>query len=305
MPYTHRKVGSKNCVYKKSDNKKIGCTKGPLKKYLAALYINAHEGSRAHPKKMKITQKDVISGVRKNMPPPSKSFKDKTKYNRKSFKDFFNEDYAPNSPGGYNGDQTGVGEGEIAQNSGDQIALNDSIDKKQIIFDIIGDLEDLRDTHDWSKPVNSDLIRAMADSLKEVGIEPSDLYASIDASPEKQEQYLITGPSSWSGGSGALSDLHAIIKGNEPKDTTTDKEKQNPSEDLPFHTASLGAPLTKENFIDHKGPGHPGDSKRHGIKKHSSLSSLDKIVHSKSASPRKKQLAHWQANMRRGKAKSR
>ncbi len=61
----------------------------------------------------------------------------------------------------------------------------------------------------------------------------------------------------------------------------------------------------QENFMDKKGPGRPGDSKRHGIKKGSSLSKLDKIVKSKTASPRKKQLAHWQANMRRGKAKKR
>jgi len=56
----------------------------------------------------------------------------------------------------------------------------------------------------------------------------------------------------------------------------------------------------EENFADGKHPGDKGDSKRHGIPKKASLSSLDKIVHSKTASPRKKQLAHWQANMRRG-----
>ena len=28
------------CVYKKSTNEKVGCTKGPVKKYLAALYAN-------------------------------------------------------------------------------------------------------------------------------------------------------------------------------------------------------------------------------------------------------------------------
>lgn len=55
-----------------------------------------------------------------------------------------------------------------------------------------------------------------------------------------------------------------------------------------------------ENFADGRNPEDKGDSARHGIHKKSSLSSLDKIVHSKSASPRKKQLAHWQANMRRG-----
>jgi len=56
----------------------------------------------------------------------------------------------------------------------------------------------------------------------------------------------------------------------------------------------------EENFADGKNPQDKGDSARHGIHKKSSLSSLDKIVHSKTASPRKKQLAHWQANMRRG-----
>ncbi len=39
MPY---KVRGK-CVYKKSTNKKVGCTKGNVKKYLTALHINAKE----------------------------------------------------------------------------------------------------------------------------------------------------------------------------------------------------------------------------------------------------------------------
>ena len=59
----------------------------------------------------------------------------------------------------------------------------------------------------------------------------------------------------------------------------------------------------EENFHDGRNPQDKGDSRRHGIPKHASLSSLDRIVHSKSASPRKKQLAHWQANMRRGRNK--
>ena len=59
-----------------------------------------------------------------------------------------------------------------------------------------------------------------------------------------------------------------------------------------------------ENFADGRGPGRPGDSRRHGIKKGVTLAQLDRIVHSKTASPRKKQLAHWQANMRRGRAKN-
>lgn len=39
MPY---KVKN-NCVYKKEDNKLVGCTKGDVNKYLGALYANAKE----------------------------------------------------------------------------------------------------------------------------------------------------------------------------------------------------------------------------------------------------------------------
>ena len=260
------------CVYKKDTGKKVGCTKGSVKKYLAALHINAHESK---------------TGI-------------------KPFKQFFGENlpmggYASNMPT-MNGDQTGVEEGEYSQDTGDEISLNDSASKDQIVNDIIDDLEDLK-THDWSKPLDSDLIKAMADSLREVGIEPTDFDAAMNASPDKQEQYLITGPSSWKGGNGALNDLKSILAGNEPQ--PVDEEESNPAADLPMGTTSMGDWLSQENFINHKGPGRPGDSKRHGIKKHASLSSLDKIVHSKTASPRKKQLAHWQANMRRGKAKRR
>jgi hypothetical protein len=56
-----------------------------------------------------------------------------------------------------------------------------------------------------------------------------------------------------------------------------------------------------ENFADGKGPGRPGDSRRHGIPKHATLAQLDKIAHQ---GGRKGQLAHWQANMRRGRAKT-
>ena len=301
------------CVYKKDTGKKVGCTTGSLKKYLAALHINAHEESKT-PKK--ITQKDVMAGIRKSMPPPTTSHKDKKKYVRKNFKNFksyyesmVNTPYAPNMPD-MNGDATGVEEGEFAANTGDQNQepigqVDEKINKRQIIHDIIGDLEDLKVNHNWSKPLDSDLIKAMAQSLRDAGVEPTDFDAAVDATPEAQEQYLITGPSSWKGGQGALKDLNNIIKSTTLPDTEVHEDESNPAPDLPFGTTSMGDPLTQENFIDHKGPGHPGDSKRHGIKKHSSLSSLDKIVHSKSASPRKKQLAHWQANMRRGKAKSR
>ena len=56
-----------------------------------------------------------------------------------------------------------------------------------------------------------------------------------------------------------------------------------------------------ENFADGKHPEDKGDSKRHGIPKHATLAQLDKIAHQ---GGRKGQLAHWQANMRRGRAKT-
>ena len=58
-----------------------------------------------------------------------------------------------------------------------------------------------------------------------------------------------------------------------------------------------------ENFADGKNPQDKGDSKRHGIPKKASISTLKKIRSSDTASPRKKQLAHWQLNMKQGRQK--
>jgi hypothetical protein len=57
----------------------------------------------------------------------------------------------------------------------------------------------------------------------------------------------------------------------------------------------------EENFADGKGPGRPGDSQRHGIPKGATMAELEKASHS---AGRKGQLARWQLNMRRGKAKA-
>ena len=48
MPYTARKVGDQYCVYKKDGGDKVGCTDGnkeALRKYMAALHINAKENT--------------------------------------------------------------------------------------------------------------------------------------------------------------------------------------------------------------------------------------------------------------------
>lgn len=41
MPYTHRKVGDKECVFKKENGSKVGCTTGPISGYLAVLHANS------------------------------------------------------------------------------------------------------------------------------------------------------------------------------------------------------------------------------------------------------------------------
>jgi len=56
----------------------------------------------------------------------------------------------------------------------------------------------------------------------------------------------------------------------------------------------------EENFADGRHPEDKGDSTRHGIPKHASISTLRKIAHQ---GGRKGQLAHWQANMRSGRNK--
>jgi 5'(3')-deoxyribonucleotidase len=61
------------------------------------------------------------------------------------------------------------------------------------------------------------------------------------------------------------------------------------------------SPSVYENFADGKGPGHPGDSQRHGIPKKATIAQLEKASHAKG---RKGQLARWQLNMRRGKKKA-
>ncbi len=62
-----------------------------------------------------------------------------------------------------------------------------------------------------------------------------------------------------------------------------------------FRTLKLG-----QNFADGRNPQDKGDSARHGIPKHASISSLRKIA---KQGGRKGQLAHWQANMRSGRNK--
>lgn len=76
----------------------------------------------------------------------------------------------------------------------------------------------------------------------------------------------------------------------------TFRKDRNPTETLYKHGRTVKK--VQENFLDGRNPQDKGDSVRHGIPKNAPISLLKKIRSSKTASPRKKQLAHWQINMR-------
>jgi len=69
------------------------------------------------------------------------------------------------------------------------------------------------------------------------------------------------------------------------------------------HISDRSVSDMRENFADGRNPQDKGDSARHGIRKGMTIAQLKKIRSSDSASPRKKQLAHWQINMRQGRKK--
>ena len=87
---------------------------------------------------------------------------------------------------------------------------------------------------------------------------------------------------------------------NQANTVQADIERRYPTADIYLRSVSP-RPELEENFADGKGPGRPGDSQRHGIPKGATMAQLEKASHAKG---RKGQLARWQLNMRRGKAKA-
>lgn len=188
-------------------------------------------------KKTSISQKDVLAGIRKSMPPPSTSFKDKKKYDRKkekiNFKDYYKEEMGTLGSADTNpADFSHVAETMYADGQDSTMpavqSLADNVDREQLIQDIIGDLEELKTSFPWTEPLEDDVIKAMAQTLRQAGVEPTDLDAAIGKPAKVQKQYLITGPSSWKGGNGALNDLKAILAGNEPQEITNEQQELTP-----------------------------------------------------------------------------
>ena len=68
MPYKTRKVkGKGTCVYKKKGGKKVGCTKGSIKKYLAALHSNVDEEIKKENKTMRITKAELMKIIKEEI----------------------------------------------------------------------------------------------------------------------------------------------------------------------------------------------------------------------------------------------
>jgi len=252
MPY---KVKGR-CIYKKDTGAKVGCTTGSVKKYLAALHANVHdEGVK------KITQKDVMAGIRKSMPPPVTTHKSKKTYDRKkfkSFKDYF-EDVTGldgsqkttddttvtaednSGAGGYGSGPAGcvdygAGTGEFPDNTGispdpEMAYVSYEAKKKKVKASVVNkaikyllkfvDKEMPNQGEDLDKFLKD--LKTMADDLAKAGVEPVDIIATIKQ-PNMAKQYLIRGPSApGGGGKGALQDLMDLrdIEILEDEDTPT------------------------------------------------------------------------------------
>ena len=102
---------------------------------------------------------------------------------------------------------------------------------------------------------------------------------------------------------GSEDEEHEYIKALEKLGlTTTDIDPVDPDQPKGMPRQKVDPTFNVgENFADGKNPQDKGDSQRHGIPKGATISQLEKASHAKG---RKGQLARWQLNMRRGRAKS-
>jgi len=279
------------CIYKKDTGAKVGCTKGSVKKYLAALHINAHEDA-----------------PRKKM---------------KSFKDFWEDATNPTGltvsadPASIQdpaGDMTAEDAGTVAYGAGDEgygeYENQDGPDsplkyegkkksKNKVLNKVIKYLskfmdhpmpaEGEEDFEDFLKDLNK-----IAKDLQSVEVEPIDVLAAIKE-PHMAMQYLIRGPSAkGNSGKGALEDLKDL------KDFQILEDEDVPGDD-PSVNASVSQGLEDENFMNGKHPGRKGLAKRSGVNTKASVSTLRNVA--KHSSGEKARMAHWLANMKAGKAK--
>jgi hypothetical protein len=80
MPYKVRNYKNKTCVYKKDTGKKMGCTKGSKKKYLAALH--AAENKKKKVQESKINQNTGLNQIQTSNQTLEESFQFENLYAR-------------------------------------------------------------------------------------------------------------------------------------------------------------------------------------------------------------------------------
>jgi hypothetical protein len=281
------------CVYKKSDNKKVGCTKGSVKKYLAALHINAHEDA---PRKKMKSFKDfwedttnptglTVSADPASMQDPAGDMTAEGAYAQ-------GQDEVP-SPGGYDEYEGQDGPPAPLTNEAKKKSKNKVLDKAIKYLTKFMDhpmpAEGEEDFEGFLKDLDK-----MAKELQNVEVEPVDVLAAIKE-PHMAMQYLIRGPSiKGNAGKGALEDLKDLRSFNLLED-------EDVPGDNPDVNASVSQGLEGENFMDGKHPGRKGLAKRSGVNTKASVSTLRSVA--KHSSGEKARMAHWLANMKAGKAK--
>jgi hypothetical protein len=195
-------------------------TSGALDRYLSLLSeaVQPRQGRPKHERKSKSKKFHPAKDFHKNRAKPTKSFhKDKEFHKPKKFHETPTLGTASNnvsdwySEGTY-ADSQDLSVPAVQPEKAAVVAKPEVKDRQAIIKDVVDKLQELANTYDWVNPVNIDTLKNIADQLRSIDIEPTDIEASIGAPAHKQRRFLVTGPSSWEGGLGALKDLQALLK---------------------------------------------------------------------------------------------
>jgi hypothetical protein len=148
--------------------------------------------------------------------------------------------------------------------------------------------------HDPNSRINKSLRKWHCESIEEM----RDMILNAETYIAEAKQRLDA--KCWTGYRKAGTKMKGGIRVNNCVPNESVDEEANAAQQAAIAIAKKKEKNVDENFADGKGPGRAGDSARHGIPKHATMSELEKASHAKG---RKGQLARWQLNMRRGKKK--
>ena len=148
--------------------------------------------------------------------------------------------------------------------------------------------------------VRQDIVRRYGHPDASVGMRRVDQQGVRDVTPDVAQNF--TQPTTYQiFRSGQPSAMNTFQAATHPEAMERLEQFRRAHSSTPPHEFSLRNLPVNENFADGKNPQDKGDSVRHGIPKGATMAELEKASHS---AGRKGQLARWQLNMRRGKAKA-